>query len=348
MSESDEVRTVDPQREAVRQLYGQDYARAYEEIWQRNELWVPEAEHHVRTLRELVDPAERWLDVGCGTGYFLSQFPGVERAGVDLSPSMLERARANNPDALFFREGDIVDDVEEWHGAWDLVTCTGQPWSYCKTMDEIRQVVANIAAWTAPGGVAMLQPGDLTDLNGCRLDYDFGTDRPAPGTTRITGAIWSHWEEDFTHLDMIWPSLDVWVKWFAEHFADVEVIHWPWDPPPPILHWPRRVIIARAKRAEGDDSPATIHYQAPDLSPLDAVAPHDMATDPDPETPVPAVPAVPAIPGKGERLPKRRLYHQPVSYLVSRLKPWDPRFWGAVGKRVRPRVEEIAGRRPRT
>ena len=58
--------------------------------------------------------------------------------------------------------------------------------------------------------------------------------------------------------------------------------------------------------------------------------------------------AVPRVPAKGERIRGRRLYHQPLSYLVSRSKPWDPRFWAAVSKRVRPKVEELAGRRSQT
>ena len=44
-------------------------------------------------------PGELVLDVGCGTGYLLREivrrFPGVEGAGLDLTPAMIEQARGN-------------------------------------------------------------------------------------------------------------------------------------------------------------------------------------------------------------------------------------------------------------
>jgi ubiquinone/menaquinone biosynthesis C-methylase UbiE len=43
-------------------------------------------------------PGELVLDVGCGTGYLLREivrrFPGVEGAGLDLTPAMIEQARS--------------------------------------------------------------------------------------------------------------------------------------------------------------------------------------------------------------------------------------------------------------
>ncbi|MEM7022166.1 MAG: class I SAM-dependent methyltransferase [Pseudomonadota bacterium] len=53
--------------------------------------------------REIVDrlelpPGSLVLDVGCGSGYLLREivkrFPGVDGAGVDLAPAMIEEARA--------------------------------------------------------------------------------------------------------------------------------------------------------------------------------------------------------------------------------------------------------------
>ena len=53
----------------------------------------PDSDHELALLRGLLTPGVTWLDVACGTGYFLRHFPEVERAGVDLSPAMLRLAR---------------------------------------------------------------------------------------------------------------------------------------------------------------------------------------------------------------------------------------------------------------
>ncbi len=54
--------------------------------------------HAERILDRLaLQPGELVLDVGCGTGYLLREivrrFPGVEGAGLDLTPAMIEQAR---------------------------------------------------------------------------------------------------------------------------------------------------------------------------------------------------------------------------------------------------------------
>jgi hypothetical protein len=213
-------------------------------------------------------------------------------------------------------------------------------------MDEIRRFVANVARWTTPDGVVVLPVGDLTDLNGCRLDYDFSGERPAPGTTRITGAIWSRWEEEAVHADLIVPSLDVWVEWFAEHFAEVEVVHWEWDPPRPIIYTPCRTIIARGTRAAG--STATVVYEAPDLDARPEGGRSAPARDQPTVAPTRVAPVAPALPASGHRIPGRPLVDQPLSYLVGRVRPWDPRFWRAVDRRARPAVDRLRSRVQRT
>jgi SAM-dependent methyltransferase len=339
------------QREEIRDLYGSSYASGYEESWTESDLWLPEAGHNLKTIGDLLDRLgddARWLDAGCGTGYFMSKFPQVTRAGFDLSPAMLEKAREANPEALFLREHDLCTDVPEWHDAWDLVTCTGQPWSYLATMAEIESCVDNLAAYTATDGICMLVAGDLADLNGCRIDYDFSFDHPAPGTTAITGAIWSHFEAHATHRDMIWPSLDVWVRWFAKHFGHIEIVHWPHDPPLPIMHVPRRVIVATQKRTVDDTDKATVVYDPP---PVMAI-PHAVSPPEEESTETLAEPAVePAVepsadvPDAEPGAAPARLYDLPLSQLVPRLNPLEPRFWRAIGRRGRALRDRFAAPR---
>lgn len=347
----------------ARALYGPAYAARYEELWQRHDLWQAEAGHYVRSLGELIEPDTKWLDVGCGTGWFLSQFPGIERGGLDLSPSMLEKARANNPDAAFFREGDIRVDVPEWHDRFDLVSSTGQAWGYVDSIRDVEKAAENMARWTAPDGVLYVQPPDLFDLVGHQLTYDFSTDTPPDNTVRITGAIWSYYDEAGEHQDQVWPSLDVWVKWLSRWFRLVEVHTWPHEPAE-ILHGPRRLVLARHKRAEGDDEPAEIVvHPAPvdERAAASASASADVAEQsapvsadhgagaeqhvveaapaPEPEQPqVDSDQPAAVVPGPGERLPDRSLVDQPLSYLLSRVRPVDPRFWRSQARRVRRKL----------
>ena len=207
----------------------------------------------------------------------------MPRAGTDLSPAMLEQARAANPDALFFREGDARVDVPEWHDAWDVVSCTGQPYSYFATMDEVEALAANLARWTRPGGTCVVQVCDLLDLSGYQPSYDFDAEISEGHSISITGALWS-WEDSTgtLHRDMVWPSLDVWVRWFKRWFRTVEVVHWPHDPPAPYLLAPRRLLVLTDKRVEGDDRPATVVVHPPqevEAAEPPAVDEGDVSTD---------------------------------------------------------------------
>lgn len=81
-----------------------------------------------RALDDLPAP-RRVLDVGTGTGAaakaLARRFPGAEVVGVDLSPRMLEEARARLPeelrDRIRFEVGDAAALAHE-EGAFELVT----------------------------------------------------------------------------------------------------------------------------------------------------------------------------------------------------------------------------------
>src|SRR5687767_9754846 len=56
----------------------------------------------IDALRRLanVRPGERVLEVGCGAGHVLQHFTGTRRTGIDLSTTMLGRARRRLGDAV--------------------------------------------------------------------------------------------------------------------------------------------------------------------------------------------------------------------------------------------------------
>lgn len=91
---------------------------------------VPYYHHRRETLVGLLtqdisefEPGSRVCDFGCGDGYytrrFHERFPGLEWTGVDISDTMLEKARALNP-AMEFRSR-----VSEVEGSIDHFMCIG-------------------------------------------------------------------------------------------------------------------------------------------------------------------------------------------------------------------------------
>ncbi len=297
----------------VKALY-RVYAKDYNELWHLGGEWAGETGHHLDTLRSLIGPDTRWLDVGCGSGFYLSQFPGVVRGGLDLTPEMLAEAASGSPDAEVFRQGDMRDDVEEWHDSWDLVTSTGQAWTYVDTVGEVHTVADNMARWTAPGGKVFVQVVDLLDFADATLPYNWTGER-APYETFVSGTVWSTWDGEKIHEDMIAPSLDLWVQWFSKHFKRIEIIRWPhW---PAVVRVPRRSILASEKRAAGDDGPTVvIEHPVPGTQPEPD---GDVGSDGNPE------------PGTTTL---RSLYDQPLSSLVETYAPWKPRVWRALRRRL--------------
>ena len=113
------------------------------------------------TVRELdLAPEDRFLDVACGGGRLvLEAAPRVSRAaGLDISPRMLERARARvaaNRDVdgsrLDFRVGS-AQRLPFADGEFSVVACTAALHHF----PEPAEAVAEIARVLAPGGRALL------------------------------------------------------------------------------------------------------------------------------------------------------------------------------------------------
>ena len=105
----------------------------------------------------LVPPGARVLDLGCGAGEPIAAHlasRGHPVTGIDLSPAMLDLARARRPDGDW-REGDMraLDLPERFGGivAWDSF--------FHLTAEEQRAALPRIAAHLAPGGALLLTVG---------------------------------------------------------------------------------------------------------------------------------------------------------------------------------------------
>jgi SAM-dependent methyltransferase len=214
--------------EDVLEVYDREYARTYDERF----LLAPHAraafEREVAMIGGMLDRGGRWLDVACGTGRLLARFPGVARAGLDLSPAMLERARAANPDALFLREGDFRDPVPEWEGTFSLVTCMWYAYGLVESIADVEAVVGNVARWTSTGGIAFVPVWDPRNLSRRIRIPHLLRDRFYGGSVAITGLTWTWIEESGKrHSNMIAPHPEHMREMFREHFADVSLVSYP-------------------------------------------------------------------------------------------------------------------------
>lgn len=140
---------------------GHDYETAFAGLTaQRDELdWL---------VGELPERA-RVLDVGCGTGRPTAELlvaAGCDVTGVDVSPRMIDIARAQVPGARF----EIADlrTVTCSAGRWDAVVAFFPLLQL--TRAEIDAALARFADWLAPGGIFLMAtvPADVEGV-----DFEF-------------------------------------------------------------------------------------------------------------------------------------------------------------------------------
>jgi SAM-dependent methyltransferase len=215
--------------EQVLETYDRKYAMGYDETFLLSHWSRESVAYQLQLLGALLKDAGSWLDVACGTGYALSRFPHVpRRVGLDLSPAMIDVARARNPDVTF-RQGNFRDPCPAWNGQWDVVSCMW--WAYCmaESMSEIRVLIANLADWTADDGVCFvpLCNPQKFDRENIRIPY---VDPKVPGRILITGITWT-WidEQGQRHDEVVSPQVEHVRTMFQEHFDRVEIHEGPLD-----------------------------------------------------------------------------------------------------------------------
>jgi SAM-dependent methyltransferase len=230
--------------EEIARLYDEGYAAAYDEKFLLSPPAKPESDHELELLRGFLTAGVRWLDVACGTGYFLRHFPQIERAGLDLSPAMLRLARAANPGVLLI-ERDFREPDASWVDQWGLVSCMWYAYGLVDTVPDILRLIENMAAWTAPDGACFMPLCDPRMMTGVNLPCEVSA--PVPGRVMITGIVWSYIEDDGrkVHSHMIAPNVEFMVEQFERYFEDVSIHRYPTSSP----ELPGRpALVARRKR----------------------------------------------------------------------------------------------------
>lgn len=110
----------------------QEIIRRFDRQATQRRAWVQKNryfyEDERRYMRFLVPEGARVLEVGCGDGRLLAQLSPSRGLGVDISPKMIEVARARHPE-LDFRCGDIEDP--------DFVAGLQGPFDYIVLVDTV-------------------------------------------------------------------------------------------------------------------------------------------------------------------------------------------------------------------
>lgn len=226
----------------VRDLYDDGYAATYDQSYLFSERWRPKYDLERSLLDSLLRPDDRWLDVACGTGHFLSLYPSVERAGLDLSPAMLDQARRANPGVPFV-EGDFLEPRPEWEGRWSFVSSMWYAYCLVESMSDLDRLIANLAAWTARDGGRCFLPLFHPE-KACKIDLPYRQPDIFGGRFFITGVTWT-WDlgDGKVHRNLVAPHVEYMVELFQRHFASVEVVTYTRDE----VRTPFKAIVAADK-----------------------------------------------------------------------------------------------------
>ncbi len=230
-------------REDIVRLYDGEYAASYDEKFLLSPLTKSDTEHELDLLREFLKPGVTWLDVACGTGYFLRHFPHVKRAGIDLSPAMLRLARDSNP-GVWLIEQDYRDPAAQWKDCWGLVSCMWYAYALVDTLRDTVRLIENLISWTAPEGtcfVPLADPDMIAGVNLPRQKFSLWA-----GKVMVDGIIWSYVEDDGrkTHSQLITPSIEFMVEQFQASFEKVSVIRYP----PAFAGWQGRPALIATRK----------------------------------------------------------------------------------------------------
>jgi|LakMenEpi03Aug12_release.lakeMendotaPanAssembly.Ray.scaffolds.fasta_scaffold786106_2 SAM-dependent methyltransferase len=188
----------------VRNLYDQQYADSYDQTFREGPIAASMTKSEKKILKLLLSKGGPWLDVGCGTGFSLAQFPHIERTGLDLSPAMLKKARAANQTANFI-EGNFLDPRPEWNGRFRLVTCMWYAYALLDSVREIECAIDNMADWTTDTGFLFVPVCDPRAFGTFpeRQPWWGGADE-----VQITAVVWNY-TDSHQHLNLVSPTLEV-------------------------------------------------------------------------------------------------------------------------------------------
>lgn len=138
-------------------VFDDSYADNYDALYS-DKNYAGECDLVAAAAKEFGVTVASILDVGCGTGGHSLEWVrrGMSCTGVDMSPAMIERARAKSaalPDGV--RPAWIVGDAQSFEapGQYDAATMMFAVLGYMNTNDEVLAALGNVRKHLRPGGL---------------------------------------------------------------------------------------------------------------------------------------------------------------------------------------------------
>lgn len=220
-------------RASLHSLYDTDYAKSYDERYLHSPTFKDKTIGEVKIIDKALSALEgppKWLDIACGTGYFLAQFPSHERAGLDFSPGMLTLARDRNPDATFY-QGDMRKRQLFPPGSWSFITSMWYAYMYLGTVNRIQKFIRNASYWLTDTGLFFFPVCPFENIApGAPIDcpYPLVSSHPVVGGPIWISAVQWSWEEPNGkyHENLIVPHPALIKETLENSFASVRLIRY--------------------------------------------------------------------------------------------------------------------------
>ncbi len=134
-------------------MTSEDVGRHFDAVAPGYDRWKAKAHHYYEALKaalaEVVPAGSRVAEVGCATGDILESLKPSEGLGLDISPEMIELARAKHPD-LKFVVHDLMDGP--WDGRYDYVVAA----DVAEHVPDLGKCMVSMAGMLTPTGRIVL------------------------------------------------------------------------------------------------------------------------------------------------------------------------------------------------
>lgn len=126
--------------------------------------WQPRISHEGMFFKKLVadNKIKSSLSVACNSGFYVVMFRrlGVDAVGIDESPKMIDKARANSVACgvtVDFVCGDYHNLARRFSEGFDIITLMTDSVSHIKRHADLTKIIEGLYAILNPGGLLVLQ-----------------------------------------------------------------------------------------------------------------------------------------------------------------------------------------------
>ena len=154
-------------REKFAKYYGNDiYDDFYVSIYDNLMYDEVKNTYEVQEIINLKTPnnVKRILDIGSGTGHhvnLLSNNNSNQVIGIDISPSMINKAKENYPE-MQFKQANALDNMLFQDNEFTHITCLNMT---IYSIKDKEQFFENCFKWLSPGGVLVINLVDIHNFN---------------------------------------------------------------------------------------------------------------------------------------------------------------------------------------